>query len=71
MPHDFCRRLEIICYVNAMALRNSCYILNFKHFHHENGFIVITLLKSKVIFRKKSESLKRARNIFREPARGE
>ena len=48
----------------------SCYSLNFKHFRYENGFIVITLLKSKVICREKGKNLKRTRNIFREPARG-
>lgn len=42
----------------------SCYILNFKHYHYENGFIVIPLLKSEVIFKEKSASLRRARNVF-------
>lgn len=71
MPCDFCRRFAIIFYVNVIELKMSCCILNFKHFHYENGFIIVTLLKSKVICRKKAENLRKARNIFRESAGGE
>lgn len=70
MPHDFCRRFEIVFYVNAVELKMNCYILNFKHYY-KNSFIVITLLTSKVICREKAQSLRQARNIFRESTRGE
>lgn len=70
MFFDFCRRFEIIFYVNVIELKMSCYSLNFKYFRYENGFIVIILLKSKVICREKGKNLKRIRNIFREFVRG-
>lgn len=71
MPHDFCIRFVIVFYANVLELKMSCYILIFKHFHYENGFIVVTLWKGKVLCREKVESLRKARNVFREPARGE
>lgn len=71
MPHDFCIRFVIIFYANVIELKMSCYILIFKQFHFENGFIIVTLLKGKVLCREKVESLRKARNVFRETARVE
>lgn len=47
--HDFCEISVTIFYVNVIDLEMSCCVLNFKHFHYENGFIVITLLENKAI----------------------
>lgn len=48
--HDFfCERSVTIFYVTVIDPEMSCCVLNFKHFHYENGLIVITLLENTAI----------------------
>lgn len=41
---DFCERSMTISYPAAIYPEMSCWALNSKHFHYENGLIVIPLL---------------------------
>lgn len=47
--HDFCERPVTVSYAAAIDPEMSCCALNFKHFHYENGLIVIPLLGSTAI----------------------
>lgn len=47
--HDFCGRSVTVSYDAAIDSEMSCCALNFKHFHYENGLIVIPLRGSTAI----------------------
>lgn len=47
--HDFCERSVTVSYAAAIDPETSCCALKFKHFHYENGLIVIPLLGSTAV----------------------